>query len=90
MLKKHNFALELWLYQKTTLHQTEPSVSNDRELIGKRLKPFSYIGKVILSMADWKKKEESEIQRIKTLQRNPTWVISKLIGKVLYLKIVSK
>ena len=65
---------------------TNGTINNDSgELIGIRLPPFIYSGKVILSISDWKKKEESEIKRVKGLQRNPTWVVSKRINKVLYM-----
>jgi hypothetical protein len=59
--------------------------NNETELVGKRLKPFVYSGKVILSISDWKKKEAAEIRRIKNLQRNPSWVLSIRPINSLYL-----
>jgi hypothetical protein len=46
------------------------SANDDNKLEGKRLLPFVYTNKVILSIKDWKKKELQEINRIKNLEKN--------------------
>lgn len=45
--------------------------NNDTELIGKRLKPFVYSGKVILSISDWKKKRLPKFTVLKICSEIP-------------------
>ena len=44
---------------------------------GKILDPFDHSGKVLLLLKDWKKKEDEEVRRVKSLNRHPFWTKSK-------------
>jgi hypothetical protein len=59
--------------------------NNEPKLQGCRLKPFIYSNKVILTIKEWKKKEEAEIKRIKSLNMNSYWLSSNRSSNQLYL-----
>jgi hypothetical protein len=44
---------------------------------GKRCKTFCYSGKVVLSIEDYKDKQNAELKRVKSLKGNNFWVVDR-------------
>jgi hypothetical protein len=59
--------------------------NDNNNLVGRRLKPFVYSNKVILSIKDWKKKELQEISRVKNLSKSSYWCSYNRLENCLYL-----